>query len=514
MTDWMEGYTSDIEYTAGYYKELTPKFLNMCAVAANVEPIDETKSFKYLELGCGHGLSLLVNAAIYPNATFYGVDYNPEHIAHARAIAKEANLTNIYFYENSFQEIVDTPEFLPEFEYIVFHGIYTWVNDENRDNLVKICKRHLLSGGMVYNSYNTKPGWLTTEPIQQLILRLSNEHIGNSIEKIEKIINQLEDLKNIDMGYFKTFVSDIDFRLNKMNTESKNYTVHEYMHEKWKAFYFPEVCEDMEKAKLNFLCVADISEAYLNDVLPENLSKKILDLKDYKNIELIKDLSFNRAFRRDLYVRGRRKKLSNAEKIIWFSQGEWIVLNKNIPENFEFNLIMGKVHADTQMYKTILELFVQHTHISTNKLVELTGFSLSNVVQALILLFDHGYISTYEKYKNKVNDLNKIITKNMFTENAFKYICFPNGKFAKKFDTVTMAFLRACYDGFNTKDKIVNHVYNLFSSRGVALVKDGKQLMGEDMLQRLYELEEDWRKNVYSHWIELGLEFSSGKKRK
>ena len=60
---------------------------------------------------------------------------------------------------------------------------------------------------------------------------------------------------------------------------------------------------------------------------------------------------------------------------------------------------MGKLHVDTQMYKTILELFVQHTHMSANKLAELTGFSLSNVIQALILLFVHGYISTYEKYK-------------------------------------------------------------------------------------------------------------------
>ena len=116
--------------------------------------------------------------------------------------------------------------------------------------------------------------------------------------------------------------------------------------------------------------------------------------------------------------------------------------------------------------------------------------------------------------KNKVNDLNKTITKNMFTENAFKYICFPNVKFAKKFDTVTMAFLRVCYNGFNTKEKMVNYVYNLFSSRGVALIKDGKQLIGENMLQRLYELQEDWRKNVYNNWIELGLEFSGSKKRK
>ncbi|UJS24336.1 hypothetical protein [Thiothrix winogradskyi] len=49
MQAWMEGYTSDVEYTAGYYREQTPDFLNLCAVMQKVIPVNLERGFTYCE---------------------------------------------------------------------------------------------------------------------------------------------------------------------------------------------------------------------------------------------------------------------------------------------------------------------------------------------------------------------------------------------------------------------------------------------------------------------------------
>src|SRR3546814_10811048 len=55
---------------------------------------DARAPFRYLELGCGQGFGLCLLAALYPHGAFVGVDFNPEHIAHARELAHGAGLSN------------------------------------------------------------------------------------------------------------------------------------------------------------------------------------------------------------------------------------------------------------------------------------------------------------------------------------------------------------------------------------------------------------------------------------
>ncbi|MCF8104322.1 MAG: class I SAM-dependent methyltransferase [Desulfohalobiaceae bacterium] len=155
MSDWTDGYVSDIEYTAGFYKELAPSYLNLCALIHGYVPPDRS-DFNYLELGCGRGLSSLILAAANPKGNFYAVDFNPAHIHEAKRLVREAELDNIRFIEASFEEVAEGRLDLPECQYIVLHGIYTWVSEANRKHLRHIVRNYLASGGLVYNSYKTQ----------------------------------------------------------------------------------------------------------------------------------------------------------------------------------------------------------------------------------------------------------------------------------------------------------------------------------------------------------------------
>ncbi len=84
---WQAGYVGDVNYTLGFYRELSPTYLSLACVMSGVEGPDVTKPMRYCELGCGRGFGTVLLAAANPNIEFVGVDFNPSHIAEARSLA-------------------------------------------------------------------------------------------------------------------------------------------------------------------------------------------------------------------------------------------------------------------------------------------------------------------------------------------------------------------------------------------------------------------------------------------
>jgi len=127
-TDWTAGYVTELEYTHGYYHELSPALLRLaCLVAGAAPPAKEP--LRYLELGYGQGVSINIHAAAVPGE-FWGTDFNPSQAAHARALA-QASGSGAILLDDSFAELAARPD-LPEFDMIALHGIWTWVSEENR----------------------------------------------------------------------------------------------------------------------------------------------------------------------------------------------------------------------------------------------------------------------------------------------------------------------------------------------------------------------------------------------
>src|SRR5262245_11461238 len=109
--------------------------------------------------------------------SFVGVDFNPTHIVAARALAESARLANVHFVEASFDDLLE-PRFadLGEFDIIALHGIYSWVAPSVRRAIVKFADAKLKTGGALYVSYNTAPGWMPRAPLQRLIFEYAKRH--------------------------------------------------------------------------------------------------------------------------------------------------------------------------------------------------------------------------------------------------------------------------------------------------------------------------------------------------
>jgi SAM-dependent methyltransferase len=144
MAGWDDGHVTDVVYTQGSYREMTPLWLATTALLLGQRPPDLTRPFRYADLGCGHGLTATIVAATCPHAEVWGFDFNPAHIESARGLASAAGLTNLHFEEASFADLeARPPAGLGEFDFVVSHGVLSWISAENRDRLVRIIGRWL-----------------------------------------------------------------------------------------------------------------------------------------------------------------------------------------------------------------------------------------------------------------------------------------------------------------------------------------------------------------------------------
>jgi SAM-dependent methyltransferase len=121
---------------------------------------------RLLEVGCSDGGNLTAMARALPDARFVGIDTSPTAIAAARE--NSAGVENVVFEELSLADY-DPPA--GGFDYVVAHGVYSWVPEHVRDALLALCARALPEHGVAYVSYNTLPGGVMRAVVREILLR-------------------------------------------------------------------------------------------------------------------------------------------------------------------------------------------------------------------------------------------------------------------------------------------------------------------------------------------------------
>ena len=128
-------------------------------------PLD---TYRVLELGCGDGANLLPLAYYRRHATFVGVDGARSQVEVADARKSALELSNIEFIHSDF--LIAAHQLSGPFDYIIAHGIFSWVPYDVRDALLELCAQHLRRGGLLYLNYNTRPGWNVRGMVREFLL--------------------------------------------------------------------------------------------------------------------------------------------------------------------------------------------------------------------------------------------------------------------------------------------------------------------------------------------------------
>ena len=144
-----------LPYESGPQYPTHPNCLATVATLMGMQPPDVGHA-RVLELGCGNGGNLIPMAATLPDSRFLGIDLSPRHISQGVTWIRMAGLDNI---ELRAANLLDLSGELGQFDYIICHGVYSWVPAPVREKILCICRDQLTSQGVAYISYNTYPGW-------------------------------------------------------------------------------------------------------------------------------------------------------------------------------------------------------------------------------------------------------------------------------------------------------------------------------------------------------------------
>ncbi len=298
---WAEGYVVDIGYTHGYFRELSPATLSFVSLLGGLQAVDIAQPYTYYELGCGNGLSSVLHAAANPQGRFVGVDFNPTHIHNARKLAGDCGVENVRFLEKSFGELLETD--LPDAEIIALHGVWSWISDEHRRQIVEFIRRRLKPGGIVYVSYNCLPGLSQVAPLQRLLVEHTALGAGERTDRIRRALDFAGRLERAGAAYFR--VSPLaKARLDSIAGQDPRYLAHEYFNANWSLFYHADVAREMAAAKLGYAGSADYLDNFNQFVVNPEMAKIVAEVGDRTAAETIKDFARNQVFRRDVYTRG------------------------------------------------------------------------------------------------------------------------------------------------------------------------------------------------------------------
>jgi SAM-dependent methyltransferase len=134
---------------------------------------------RVLEIGCTDGGNIIPMAFALPEARFIGIDVSGRAIETGRAVIASLGLTNI---ELQLRDILDLPADFGVFDYIIAHGIYSWVPAAVREKILEVCRVHLAPQGVAYISYNAHPGG----HIRDLVRGMMKFHVREITDAIEQ----------------------------------------------------------------------------------------------------------------------------------------------------------------------------------------------------------------------------------------------------------------------------------------------------------------------------------------
>ncbi len=145
----------EVPYASLPFPDTHPDRLATVARLFGLNPPDISHC-RVLELGCASGGNIMPMAELLPDSTFVGIDLSRRQIDAGQEQLKELNLSNVELRHAS---ILDVDDSYGKFDYIICHGVYSWVPDTVQDKILAVCKQNLNPTGIAYISYNTLPGW-------------------------------------------------------------------------------------------------------------------------------------------------------------------------------------------------------------------------------------------------------------------------------------------------------------------------------------------------------------------
>jgi SAM-dependent methyltransferase len=248
---------------------------------------------RVLELGCASGGNLLPLAELLPHSRFVGIDLSPGQVARGRAAIEALGLANVRLMP---LDIAGVPEDFGAFDYIICHGLYSWVPADVRDKILAVCKRHLAPDGVAYVSYNTYPGWHLRAVFRDLL----GFHVRPAAEPRERVARARAFVDFLDRAFpnpDSLYGQLLRREVANLKPATDAYLFHEHLEAVNEPCYFHQFVEKAAGHGLQYLDEAEASPMppWLTEQVRETLTRLSSDpIRQEQYLDFLSGRTFRR----------------------------------------------------------------------------------------------------------------------------------------------------------------------------------------------------------------------------
>ncbi|MET3443719.1 methyltransferase-like protein/2-polyprenyl-3-methyl-5-hydroxy-6-metoxy-1,4-benzoquinol methylase [Variovorax paradoxus] len=298
LTSTLTSYYDEVPYESHPFPQTAVEHLEALAFLFGLEAPPPAKA-RVLELGCAAGGNLIPFAARHPDATALGLDLSKVQVEQGVTAISRAGLPNVELRAFNLAEVDAS---FGQFDYIICHGVYSWVPGPVQDAILRVCSENLAPNGVAYVSYNVYPGWKAREIVRDaMILRgAPRDTPDEKLSYARGMLEFLEQSARPDSVLKKTLEETMPI----VRGSSGYYLLHEFLEPCNAPCYFKEFVARAEANGLSYLADAEPSTMFV-----QNYGEKVREplLRECGGSQILMeqylDFLVNRTFRQTLLVK-------------------------------------------------------------------------------------------------------------------------------------------------------------------------------------------------------------------
>lgn len=241
-----------VRYPSFVFAQFRPDAIGAMAMLHGVVP-ERIEDCRVLELGCGDGASLLSIAHSMPNARCVGVDLSKDRIAEAQLNVDRIGLRNAEFH---FMDVMEyDPRRFGEFDFVVAHGLFSWVPPEVREKVLWVYKQALAPTGVGYISYNAYPGWHIRHVLREAC-RFSSDEQYLSVDQAQTALEFVR-IAAANAKVNTVYANLLAAELKVIEDRSIEVLFHDELADFNQPYYFSQFVSMASNAGLAFLAESD-----------------------------------------------------------------------------------------------------------------------------------------------------------------------------------------------------------------------------------------------------------------
>ena len=250
---------------------------------------------RVLELGCASGGNLIPMAFNLPDGEFVGIDLSRTHVDAAQATITALGMRNIRIVHGS---ILDIDESWGLFDYIICHGVFSWVEPQVQDAILRIASDNLVEQRHRIHQLQhvSRLAYARDGPAHDAVSRGTIRRT----RRADRTGASTTGLPRIRGGKHWTVRPAAEREIERLSQTSDTYLYHEHLERTNSPLYFHQFVERAESAGLQYLSEADISDM-LASLFPAPIAETLERISpDILHLEQYMDFVRNRQFRQTL----------------------------------------------------------------------------------------------------------------------------------------------------------------------------------------------------------------------